>query len=139
MGKVPQQVVKEFEHQAKQNLCTLMSECNLTMENCQDSIKATVKQAKSQGANPEKAARNGYEKTWDYLDILNKGILIQQRALACQSEALAHIFQREMYIMGNSVLIRCEAKMTHLQPHLGDTRHQEFRSSPFCPTTWFLF
>ena len=68
MSKVPQQVVKEFKHQAKQNLCTLkysaaftrvMSECNMTMENCQDSIKATVKQVKSQiqkGANPEKAA-----------------------------------------------------------------------------------
>ena len=27
--------------------------------------------------------------------------------------------------MGNSVLIRCEAEMTLLQPHLGDTRCQE--------------
>ena len=32
--------------------------------------------------NAERAARNGYEKTCDYLDILNKGIYIQQRALA---------------------------------------------------------
>ena len=24
--------------------------------------------------------------------------------------------------------------MTHLQPHLGDSRHQELRSSPFWPT-----
>ena len=36
--------------------------------------------------------------------------------------------------MGFSVLIGCEAEMTHLQPHLGDTRHQELRSSPFVPT-----
>ena len=74
MGKVPLQVVKEFEHQAKQNLCTLnfsatftktASECNTTMEKCQDSIKATVNIIKNQiqkGANPEKAARHGYEK-----------------------------------------------------------------------------
>ena len=65
MGKVPLLVVKEFEHQARQNLCTLNfsdaftkteSECNTTMEKCQDSIKATVKRIKSQiqkGANPE--------------------------------------------------------------------------------------
>ena len=51
MFKVLLQVVKEFEHQASQNLCTLnfsaaftqvISECNLVMENCKDSIKATV-------------------------------------------------------------------------------------------------
>ena len=86
------------------------------MEKCQDSIKATVKRIKSQiqkGANPEKAARHGYEKTCDYLDILNKRIPIQERALACLSKALAHILQRE-YTMGNSSLIRCEAEMTHL-------------------------
>ena len=90
------------------------------MEKCQDSIKATVKRIKSQilkGANPEKAVRNGYEKTCDYLDILNKRILIHQRAFACQSKALAHIFQRLLYTMGNSVHIRCEAEMTYLQPH----------------------
>ena len=39
--------------------------------------------------------------------------------------------------MGNSVLIRHEAEITHLQPHLGDTRLQELRSSPFCPTPLF--
>ena len=42
MGKVPLQVVNEFEHQARQNLCALnfsaaltqvISECNLVMEN----------------------------------------------------------------------------------------------------------
>ena len=39
--------------------------------------------------------------------------------------------------MGNSVLIRREAEMTHLQPQLGDTRPEELRSSPFCPTPLF--
>ena len=52
MGKVPMQVVKEFEHQAKQNLCILkfsaafnqvMSECNLIMESCRDGLKVTSK------------------------------------------------------------------------------------------------
>ena len=27
--------------------------------------------------------------------------------------------------------------MTHLQPHLGDSRHQELRSSPFWPSSLF--
>ena len=110
------------------------------MEKCQDSIKATVKRIKSQiqkGVNPEKAARHGFEKNCDYLDTPNKRILIQQRALACQSKALAHILQWELYTMGNSSLIRCEAEMTHLQPHLGDSRRQELRSSPFWPTLLF--
>ena len=107
MGKVPLQVLKELEHQARQNLCTVnfaatfaktASVCNSIMEKCQDSIKSTAKNVKSQiqkGSNPEKAARCGYETTFDYLDILNKRILIQQRALACPSKAFAHIFQRE--------------------------------------------
>ena len=57
------------------------------------------------GANLEKAVRHGYEKTCDYLDILNKRILIQQiqqRALAGQSKALAHILQRDMHTMAIS-------------------------------------
>ena len=90
MGKVPLQVVKVFEHQARQKLCTdnfvttfprTASVCNSTMEKCQNSIKSTVRRVKSQiqkGANPEKAATHGYETTSDYLDILNKRILIQQ-------------------------------------------------------------
>ena len=114
MGKVPLPVVKEFEHQARQNLCILnfsvaftktASECNLIMEKCQDSFNSTVKRSKSQiqkGANPEKAARHGNEKTCDYLHILNKLILIQQRALAYQSKALAHILKRELYTLYNS-------------------------------------
>ena len=46
MGKVTLQVLKELEHQARQNLCTInfaatfaktASVCNFTMEKCQDS------------------------------------------------------------------------------------------------------
>ena len=33
--------------------------------------------------------------------------------------------------MGNTGLLRCEAKMTLSQPHLGETRHQELRNLPF--------
>ena len=103
---------------------------------CQDSIKATVKRIESQlhkGASPEKAARHCYEKTCDYLDILNKGILIQQRALSCQSKALAHILQRELYTMGDSILIRREAEMTHLQPRLEILDIRNLRAPPFGP------
>ena len=92
MGKVPLQVLKELGHQAIQNLSTIdftatfantASACNTTMEKCQHSLKATFKRVKTQiqkGANPEKAARRGYEHTWVYFEILNKRILIQQRA-----------------------------------------------------------
>ena len=94
MGKVPMQVVKEFEHQAGQNLCILnfsaafnqvISECNLIMESCRDSLKATSKWVKTQiqkGVNPVKADKVGYETTCDYQEILHRRINIQQRALA---------------------------------------------------------
>ena len=39
--------------------------------------------------------------------------------------------------MGNTGLLRCEAKMTLLQPYLGDSRRQELRNSPFWPTPLF--
>ena len=39
--------------------------------------------------------------------------------------------------MGNAILIRREAEVTKLQPHLGDFRRQELRSSPFWPTPLF--
>ena len=142
MGKVPLQVVKEFEHQARQNLCTLnisaafnqvIPECNLIMKSCRDSIKATSKWVKTQiqkGASPVRAARNGYDKTCDYLDILDKRIHIQQRALACQGKALSHILQREIYTLDDSVLIRWEAEITPLQSNLGDTRCQQLRAPP---------
>ena len=139
MGKVPLQVIKEFEHQARENLYTLKFSSTFT-ETTSECNTNTVKRIKSQiqkGANPEEAPRHGYEKTCDYLDILNRMILIQHRALACLSKALAHIVQWQLYTIGNSSLIRCEAEMTHLQLQLDDSRHQELRISPFWHTPLF--
>ena len=73
MGKVPLPILKELEHQARQNISTLnftaafaktSSSCNASLEKCQHSLKSTFKRVKSQiqkGANPEKAAKCGYE------------------------------------------------------------------------------
>ena len=84
-----------------------------------------VKSQIQKGADPERAARHGYENAYfDYFEIMNKRILIQQRALACLSKSVAHILQRELYTMGNIGLLRLEAEMTLLQPHLGDSRRQ---------------
>ena len=127
MGKVPLQVLKELEHQARLNLFTInfgatfvktASTCNTTMEKCQDSLKSTFERVKRQiqkGANPEKGARRGYENACDYFEMLNTRILIQLRALACLSKSLAHILQRELYTMGNTGLLRHESEMTLLQ------------------------
>ena len=134
MGKVSQ---------ARQNISTLnftaafaktSSSCNATLEKCQHSLKSTFKKVKSQiqkGANPEKTTKRGYEQACEYLDIWNKTVLIQHRALTCLSKSLAHILQRELYTMGNTGLLRCEAEMTLLQRHLGETRCQELKNSPF--------
>ena len=89
------------------------------------------------GADPERAARRGYENACDYFDLMNKRILIQQRALACLSKSVAHILQRELYTMGNTGLLKREAEMTLLQPHLGDSRCQELRNLPFWPSPLF--
>ena len=149
MGKVPLQVLKELEHQARQNLSTInftatfaktASSCNTIIEKCQYSIKATFEKVKSQiqkGADPERAVRHGYENACDYFGIINKRILIQQRALACFRKSVAHILQRELYTMGNTDLLRREAEMTLLQPHLGDFSRQELSNSPFWPTPLF--
>ena len=113
------------------------SACNTVMEKCQHSIKTTFKRVKSQiqkGADPEIASRHSYQNACDYFEIMNKRILIQQRALACLSKSVAHILQRELYTMGNNGLLRHEAETTLLQPHLGDSRRQELRNSPFWPT-----
>ena len=147
VGKVPLPFVKELEHQARRTLSTInfmaafaktSSSCNSTLEKCQHSLKSSFKRVKSQiqkGANPKKAARRSCEQACEYLEIWNKTILIQQKALACLSKSLAHILQRELYIMGNTGLLRREAEMTLLQPHLGDTRYQELRNSPFWPSS----
>ena len=39
--------------------------------------------------------------------------------------------------MGNTGLLRREAEMTLLEPHIGDLRQQEVRSSPFWSTPLF--
>ena len=149
MGKVPMPILKELEHQARQNISTLnfattfaktSSSCNVTLEKCQHSFKATFKKVKSQirkGADPEKAAKRGYEEACEYLDLWNKTILIQHRALTCLSKSLAHILQRELYSMGTTALLRREAEMTLLQPHLGETRRQELRNASFWPPSLF--
>ena len=97
MGKVPLLVLKELEDQARQNLSTInfmaafarnSYSCNSTLEKCQYNLKFTFKKVKTQiqkGVNPDKAARRGYEEACEYLDLWNKTILIQQRALACLS------------------------------------------------------
>ena len=69
------------------------------LKKCQHSTKATFKRVKSQiqkGADPERAARRGYENACDYFEIMNKRILIQQRVLACLSKSVAHVLQREL-------------------------------------------
>ena len=103
MGKVPLPILKELEHQARQNISTLnftttfaktFSSCNSTLEKCQHSLKLTFKKLKSQirkGADPEKAAKCGYEEACEYLDLWNKTLLIQHRALTCLSKSFAHI------------------------------------------------
>ena len=149
MGNVPLQVLKELEHQARQNLSTInftatfartASSCNTVMKKCLHSAKATFKRVKNQiqkGADPKRAARHGYENACDYFELMNKRILIQQTAFACLNKSVAHILQRELYTMGNTGLLRREAEMTLLQPHLGDSRSQELRNSPFWPTPLF--
>ena len=110
------------------------------MEKCRHSIKATYERVKSQiqkGADLKRAVRRGYDNACDYFEIMNKRILIQQRPLACLSNSVAHILQRELYTMGNTGLLRREAEMPPLLPHLGDSRHQKLRNSPFWPTPLF--
>ena len=149
VAKVPLPVLKELEHQARQNISTLnftaafpktSSSCNASLEKCQHSIKSTVKKIKCQiqkGANPEKAAKRRYEEVAEYMDFWNKTVLIQHRALTCLSKSLAHILQRELYSMANTGLLRREAEMTLLHPQLGETRRQELRNSSFWDPSLF--
>ena len=116
------------------------SSCNSTLEECQHSLKLTFKKVKSQirkGADPEKAAKHGYEEACEYLDLWNKTLLIQHRALTCLSKSLARVLQRELYSMGNTGLLRREAEMTLLEPQLGETRWQELRNASFWPASLF--
>ena len=77
VGKVALQVLKELEHQARQNLSTInftatfaraASSCKTVVEKC---IKATFKRVKSQiqkGADPERAVRCGYDNACNYFE-----------------------------------------------------------------------
>ena len=135
MGKVPLPVLNFASTFAKTS-----SSCNSTLEKCQHSLKSTFKKVKSQirkGSDPEKAAKRGYEEACEYLDLCNKTLLIQHRALTCLSKSLAHILQRELYSMGNTGLLRHEAEMTLLQPQLGETRRQKLRNASFWPPSLF--
>ena len=148
MGKVPLPI-RNWNTKLWQTISTLnftaafaktSSSCNATLEKCQHSLKSTFKRVKSQiqkGANPEKVAKRGYEQACEYLDLWNKTVLIQHRAVTCLSKSLAHTLQRELYTIGNTGLLRREAEMSLLQPHLGETRCQELRNSPFWHSSLF--
>ena len=84
-AKVPLPVLKELEHQARQNISTLnftaafaktSSSCNVSLEKCQHGIKSTVRRnqkIKSQiqkGANPEKAAKPTHERWLKLQDLI---------------------------------------------------------------------
>ena len=132
--RAPLHVARELEHQARQNICTLnfsavfnhtISECSSCMDRC------------LQGADPERAIKNAYETTRDYMDIWDKRIQIQQRALACQSKAMTHMLRRNLHVMVCAGLMGRDAEMTNLHPDLGETRRQELHNSPFLPSPLF--
>ena len=88
VAKVPLQVLKKLEHQARQNLSTInftatfartASSCNTVLEKGLHSAKATTKKAKTQilkGSDPERAIRRGYESACDCFELMEKRILI---------------------------------------------------------------
>ena len=149
VAKVPLYILKELEQQSRQNLSTInftatfaktSSAYNTVLEKGLHSARSSLRKTKNQildGADPRKLIKRGYQNVCDDFDIMEKRILIQQRALACLSKSVAHILQRELYTMGNTGLLRREAEMTLLHPHLGESRRQELRNSPFWPTPLF--
>ena len=149
VAKVPLHILKELEQQSRQNLSTInftatfaktSSACNTVLEKGLHSARSSYRKTKNQildGADPRKVIKRGYESARHYFDIMEKRILIQQRALACLSKSVAHILQRELYTMGNTGLLRREAEMTLLHPHLRESRRQKLRNSPFWPTPLF--
>ena len=92
MGKVPLPILKELEHQVEAKHFHAEFHYYLCQDfflQCQHTLKSTLKKVKSQvkkGADPEKAAKHGYEEACEYLDLWNKTILIQHRALTCLSK-----------------------------------------------------
>ena len=71
------------------------------------------------------------------MDIWDKRIQIQQRALACQSKAMTHMLHRNLHVMVCAGLMRRDAEVTNLHPDLGETRRQELRNSRFLPSPLF--
>ena len=134
VAKVPLHILKELEQQSRLNLSTInftatfartSSACNTVLEKGLHSARSAYRKTKNQtldGADPRKLIKRGYENACEYFDIMEKRILIQQRALACLSKSVAHILQRELYTVGNTGLLRREAEMTLLHPHLGESR-----------------
>ena len=149
VAKVPLHILKELEQQSRQNLSTInfmatfartSSACNTVLEKGLHSASSSLRKTKNQildGADPRKLIKRGYQTACDYFDIMEKRILIQQRALACLNKSVAHILQRELYTMGNTGLLRREAEMTLLHLHLGESRRQELRNLPFWPSPLF--
>ena len=149
VAKVPLHILKELDQQSRQNLSTInflatfgrtSSACNSVLEKGLHSARSAYRKTKNQildGADPRKLIKRGYENACENFDIMEKRILSQQRALACLSKSLSHILQRVLYTMGNTGLLRREAEMTLLHPHLGESRRQELRNSPFWPSPLF--
>ena len=106
------------------------------MENYRDRIKTTPKQGKNKSKKglTQKGSAEMPMKKCKYLEILDKRIHIQQRALACQSKALSHVLQRDLYTMGNAGLIRKDAEMNLFNLTWGNPG---IRNSPFCPSPLF--
>ena len=146
--RAPLHVAKELEHQVRPNICTLnfsavfnhtISECSSVMDRCRDSIKSTIKKAKHQilkGADPERSIKNAYETTRDYMDIWDKRIQIQQRALACQSKAMTHMLRRNLHVMVCAGLMRRDAEMTNLHPDMGE-EDKSYAIPPSSPLLYF--
>ena len=134
MGKVPLQVLRNLNTKLGRISTPSISQLLSLRLPLLVTVVSTFKRVKSQiqkGADPERAARCGYENACEYFEIMNKRILIQQRALACLSKYVAHILLRYLYTMGNTGLLRSKVEMTLLQPHLGDSRRRELRNLPF--------
>ena len=116
------------------------SACITVLEKGLHSARSSLRKTKNQildGADPRKLFKRDYQTACDNFDIMEKRILIQQRALACLSKSVAHILQRELNTMGNTGLLRREAEMTLLHPHLGESRSQVMRNWPFWPCRLF--
>ena len=149
VAKVPLNILKELEQQSRQNLSTInfiatfnrtSSACDSVLEKGLHSARSSYRRTKNQildGADPRKLIKRGYDNACEYFDIMEERILIQQRSLAALSKSLSHILQRVLYTMGNTGLLRREAKMTPLHPHMGELRCQELRNSPFWPSPLF--